>query len=196
MQINLLPREKVKKRSPYLEQGITAAISVVVTLVVLFSFWLYLLNKIDTLDKKILDTKVELEKLKKDEAKIAELKKSTQIYQQKVNVIKQLEKNKTGPVKILDEIAIRNPKRMWLNNLKYQGTKLTLEGIAVDNETIAQFMTNLEDSPEFMNVELQVAEETKVDEFMFKRFVLTATIESIKEPEAATEVSDKGKTKK
>ena len=196
MQINLLPREKIKKRSPYLEQVIIAAISVAVIVVFLFSFWLYLVNRIDTLDKKILDTKVELEKLKKDEAQIAELKKSTQMYQQKINVIKQLEKNKTGPVKILDEIAIRNPKRMWLNNLKYQGTKLTLEGIAVDNETIAQFMTNLEDSPEFMNVELQIAEETKVEKFMFKKFVLTATIESIKEPETTTEVSGKDKTKK
>jgi type IV pilus assembly protein PilN len=85
---------------------------------------------------------------------------------------------------------------MWLNTLKCQGAKLALEGVAVDNETIAQFMTNLEDSPEFENVELQFAEETKVEDYLFKKFSLTAIIKTIKDLEATQEASTSGEQKR
>ena len=192
MRINLLPREKVKKKSPYLDQGVIAVLSVSLALLIVIGIWVYLQRSADALDKKILDTKNELKKLKKDEEKIAELKKNTAVLEQKVKVIEQLEENKSGPAKNLASLAMGIvPERMWLNTLKCQGAKLILEGVAVDNETIAQFMTNLEDSFEFENVELQFAEETKVEDYLFKKFSLSATIKKIKDLEATQEASTK-----
>ncbi len=52
-------------------------------------------------------------------------------------------------------------------------------------------MTNLEDSPEFENVELQFAEETKVEDYLFKKFSLTAIIKTIKDLETTQEASTK-----
>jgi len=192
MRINLLPREKVKKKSPYLDQGVFAVLSVSLAILIVIGIWFYLQRSADALDKKILDTKNELQKLKKDEEKIAEHKKNTAVLEQKVKVIEQLEENKSGPAKNLASLATGIvPGRMWLNSLKCQGAKLALEGVAVDNETIAQFMTNLEDSPEFENVELQFAEETKVEDYLFKKFSLTAIIKTIKDLEATQEASTK-----
>jgi len=192
MRINLLPREKVKKKSPYLDQGVFALLSVSLAILIVIGIWFYLQRSADALDKKILDTKNELQKLKKDEEKIAEHKKNTAVLEQKVKVIEQLEENKSGPAKNLASLATGIvPGRMWFNTLKCQGSKLALEGVAVDNETIAQFMTNLEDSPEFENVELQFAEETKVEDYLFKKFSLTAIIKTIKDLETAQEASIK-----
>lgn len=192
MRINLLPREKVKKKSPYLDQGVFAVLSVSLAILIVIGIWFYLQRSADALDKKILDTKNELQKLKKDEEKITELKKNTAVLEQKVKVIEQLEENKSGPAKTLASLSTGIvPGRMWLSTLKCQGAKVALEGVAVDNETIAQFMTNLEDSPEFENVELQFAEETKVEDNLFKKFSLTAIIKTIKDLEITQEASAK-----
>jgi type IV pilus assembly protein PilN len=191
MRINLLPREKVKKKSPYLDQGVFAGLSVCLAILIVIGIWFYLQRSADALDKKILDTKNELQKLKKDEEKIAEHKKNTAVLERKVKVIEQLEENKSGPAKILASLATGIvPGRMWLSTLKCQGAKVALEGVAVDNETIAQCMTNLEDSPEFENVELQFAEETKVEGYLFKKFSLTAIIKTIKDLEATQEAQE------
>ena len=192
MKINLLPREKIKKKSPYFDQGVFAIALVCLAILVVIGIWFYLQRSADALDKKILDTKNELQKLKKDEEKIAELKNSTAILEQKVKVIEQLEENKSGPAKILASLATGIvPGRMWLTTLKCQGAKIAIEGVAVDNETIAHFMTNLEDSPEFENVELQFAQETKVEDYLFKKFSLTATITTLKDLETIQEASAK-----
>jgi type IV pilus assembly protein PilN len=71
-------------------------------------------------------------------------------------VIKELERNKTGPVRLLDEIATAVPKdKLWLTSLKESGGMLTLTGTAMDNETVALFMTNLEQSEHVSTVDLQ-----------------------------------------
>ena len=193
MRINLLPREKAKKKSPYLEQGVFAALSLGLVFIILIGIRFYIQRNVEALDKKILDTKNELQKLKKDEEKIAELKKNAGVIEQKVKVIEQLENNKSGPAKILAGISTSIvPGRMWLTNLRCQGSKLTIDGIAADNETIAQFMTNLEDSPEFENVELRVAEGNKIESYIFKKFALTSTITTNMNLEKTEKASAKG----
>jgi type IV pilus assembly protein PilN len=107
-------------------------------------------------------------------------------------VIEQLEENKSGPAKILASLSTGIVReRMWLTNLKCQGAKLALNGVAFDNETIAQFMNNLENSPEFENVELQFSEEAKVDDYLLKKFSLTTTLKAIKSLESIQEASTK-----
>ncbi|MFH1491046.1 MAG: PilN domain-containing protein, partial [Pseudomonadota bacterium] len=71
-------------------------------------------------------------------------------------VIKELEKNKTGPVHLLEEISKAVPKdKLWLNNLSESKGNLTLTGTAMDNETVALFMTRLEKSDFIQTVDLE-----------------------------------------
>jgi type IV pilus assembly protein PilN len=91
---------------------------------------------------------------------------------------------------------------MWLTQLKSQGALLTLDGISIDNETIAQFMTNLENSGQFENVELKFAQETKIENYILKKFSVTAILRVMKEveeekpEEAAKDRAKKKKRKK
>ncbi|MBW1679251.1 MAG: PilN domain-containing protein, partial [Deltaproteobacteria bacterium] len=160
-----------------------ALIAVVLVLLILFVFKIKVKGKVEELDHKIISTKNELKELEKSEVKIEELKVSELIFQRKIDVIKKLEQRKTGPVYMLDEIALRIPGEMWVTQLKSQGALLTLDGISIDNETIAQFMTNLENSGQFENVELKFAQETKNEDYILKKFSVTAILKVMKEVE-------------
>ncbi len=74
------------------------------------------------------------------EAKRAELKK-------KIDTIRKLKEQQQGPVHILDELSRALPDLVWLTNLKLAGATVTLRGMALDENAIANYMTNLEASP-------------------------------------------------
>ena len=181
MKINLLPRDKIKKGPVYIEQLFVAGGLIALTIIILMAVLVYFQSSVRALDKKIAETEKELEELKSKEVQIEEYKKANQTLDQKVGVIEQLKKRKSGPAKMLAEIADRLPEKMWITSLRTKGLALALEGVAIDNETIADFMTRLEASPEFENVELKVAQETRVEGLTLKKFSLTASILAMKD---------------
>lgn len=181
IRINLLPKKEIKKRAALLEQGVVAGIAVIVVLAGLVLFYLHAQAKVAALDEDIAKTKQELKELEKKKAQIEEYKAAELIVQRKIDVIKKLEQQKSGPVLMLDEIAKVIPPKMWLTQLKTQGSSLTMEGIAIDNPTIAEFMTKLEGTNQFANIELQVSQETKIDDYELKKFTISLVLKVMKE---------------
>jgi len=193
--INLLPKKEVRRETTLVKHGIIASISLLVALIVLFLCSAKIKTKINLIDNQTTTIKSELAELKENKKKIEELKVSEAIFQKKIDVIKKLEKRKIGPVKILDEIATIIPEKMWLNELKSQKTRLCFDGVAIDNETIAFFMTNLENSDQFNDVELKVAQEIEVDDYMLKNFSLTCNVKAMQEIEEEASSEDGNKEK-
>jgi type IV pilus assembly protein PilN len=72
----------------------------------------------------------------------------------KMEVIKTLEKNKSGPVRMLDQIASCLPGNIWLTELEQKDKTLTIDGRTSDNISISRYMLNLEASPNFQGVTL------------------------------------------
>ena len=63
----------------------------------------------------------------------------------KTGVINSLETTKKAPVFLLDSMTSMLVKnRMWLTSMNYKGQDIAINGIAMDEKTIADFMTNLE----------------------------------------------------
>jgi type IV pilus assembly protein PilN len=109
----------------------------------------------------------EIEKLKKD--------KTTQ--ETKLNVIKTLKQGSQDSVHVMDEIATLTPaKRVWLKNLAMSGYSLRIEGIALDNATIAQFMNNIVSSDYFSGAELAKSSQTVIAGAKLKAFSLLIAI--------------------
>lgn len=73
---------------------------------------------------------------------------------QKLAVIARLKKNKLGPVRVLDDLNLAVPTRSWLTQVTEADGKFTLYGRALDNQTVADFMRELEASDYFSNVDL------------------------------------------
>lgn len=155
IKINLLPFRAARKR-----ENVRRQVSIYL-LCILFLFCLMGYLHV-SLSSQLADLKVREESLRKElksyaaiTREIAKLKKDTQDLNTKLGVIKSLEKQRVGPVLLLAEIARAVPlDRLWLNSVLETSGRLTLQGTAMDNHTVALFMTQLEKAPHINAVDL------------------------------------------
>ena len=166
IKINLLPFRAAKKRENVKRQVTVYGLVVVLLLAGMFYFFFQLNSQLAQLQDQHQKLKQELDGYEKTLARIAELEKKSKEIKTKLDVIKELEDKKTGPIRLLDEIAMAVPKdKLWLTALSETAGVLILSGTAMDNETVALFMTNLEKSPHIVSVELQSAKLTHLAQF-------------------------------
>jgi type IV pilus assembly protein PilN len=156
IRINLLPFRAARKK-----ENIRRQVSIF-GLTVLFMFTLmgYILwdlsSTLSSVKAERLQKEKELATFAQTNKKLADLKKKTTEMRGKLEVIRGLEKQKSGPVHLLEEIARAVPKeKLWLRSLREKSGVLVLEGTAMDNETVALFMTNLEKSADISSVDLK-----------------------------------------
>jgi len=176
IKINLLLARKEKKRVGLRKEIVVLILSVVllVALIILFQW---------RLEKETEETLAKISKTKKDIAyykslttEVEKKKEEQKMLQDRLNIINSLRKEKATPAKVLDELSIDKPEKLHLESLKKDGSKLGIEGIALDDETIANFMTNLRKSKLFKNVDLIVSEQVEQSKVKLKKFILSCEI--------------------
>ena len=156
IRINLLPFRAARKRENIRRQVTISALFVVFSIVLMIYILVERNTKLSELKDTENDKRVELAKFQKDLKEIKDLERQTKEIETKLNVIKDLEKGKTGPVRLLDELSQAIPRdQLFLKSLKEKGGSLSLSGTAMDNETVALFMDNLKKSEHITSVELQ-----------------------------------------
>lgn len=80
----------------------------------------------------------------------------------KIEAIKKLKSQSQVSVHLLDEIAKVTPANsLWLNSLKQTGATISLDGVALDNTTVAEYMKKIEASP-FLQAPVLVNSSRKV----------------------------------
>ena len=128
---------------------------------------------------------------------IALLNKEIKIVETRLEVIKGLENDKTGALQLLEEVALSAPvERLWLNSLSESKGLLTLQGSAMDNNTVASFMTSLGKAEHISNVDLKSTQLQDFPQYKLKAatFVLTCKTSFRKsKPEPAKKGAKKGK---
>jgi type IV pilus assembly protein PilN len=85
---------------------------------------------------------------------VAAFKKKKSQLEKKIDVIEGLDRARSGPVRMLAELASRTPERLWLTQLTTKGAMVTIKGKSLDNELVAQFLGELVDSKYFDGVDL------------------------------------------
>jgi type IV pilus assembly protein PilN len=176
IKINLLLARKEKKKVGLRKEIVVLIASLVILLAgLLVVQWRLEKEKEDTLSK-ISDTKKEIAYYKSLTTEVVKAKEAQKTLQDKLNVINTLRKEKAGAAKVLDELSIDKPEKIQLESLKKDGSKLGIEGIALDDETIANFMTNLRKSKLFKGVDLIVSEQVEQSKIKLKKFILSCEI--------------------
>jgi type IV pilus assembly protein PilN len=178
IRVNLLMARAVRRKV-----GLRKEISIFVFVLVLLFFiiglfqWIYW-NQSTGLQDQIKVQKGKLEKLRALKKQIEKYKANIKLLDKKLEVIVELKKNKKKPVQILDVLSTNIPDKMSLRSLKKQGAKLELSGWALDDEVIANFMTNLQRSRYFTGVELIITERFKPAgaDVNIKKFTITSTV--------------------
>ncbi len=176
IKINLLLAKKEKKKAGIRKEIIVLIASVVFLLIVLIFFqWKMNEAKKDLL-VEISEKEKEIARNKSLTSELNQAKESNKLLSDKLNVINSLRKEKASPARVLDELSIDKPERIQFESLKKEGAKLVVEGIALDDETVANFMENLRKSKIFKNVDLGISEQIEQSKIKLKKFTITCEI--------------------
>lgn len=178
IKINLLPVRAAKKKETLRQQISVAVMSLVLVLIVIGYFHFRIVKNIEEVTTKIASTEGELQKTKAQIGEVSKFKEAKKVLENKLGVIESLKKGKAGPVKMLDELSSVTPEKLWLNSFKEQGGGINIEGTAISNEVIAQFMTDMEKSSNFKDIELVVTEQIEQGGVKMKKFSLTGKLET------------------
>ncbi len=155
VRINLLPVRISKKKEAGSRQ--LAAIVAVLLLGVAGNWVWASLRAGDLADreKRIARTRADLAQLDKIIGEVKSLRAQQQELRAKLDVLDKLKQGRTGPVKMLDDLATIIPKRLWLKKMEERGGKVTFEGTASSIDDVSLFMTALKGSRYFGDVELK-----------------------------------------
>jgi type IV pilus assembly protein PilN len=176
IKINLLKARKEKKKIGVRKEMILFILSMVVVLGLLLVAHWYITGEKDKTVAQINNTKKEIEYYKSLRVEFEKAKEQQKILQDKLNVINLLRKEKSSSAKVLDELSIDKPDKVYFESVKKDGARLGIEGVALDDETVANFMTNLRKSKLFKNVDLIVTEQIEVSKIPLKKFILSCEI--------------------
>ena len=172
IRINLLPFRAARKKENIRRQISIFLLSLVLVVIVATWFSFVLSGKIESLDNQIKETRAQVDKYNKINKEIDEIKKKLDILNKKIEVIRSLDLTRKAPVELLDDIStLIVEKQMWLTGLEEKTGAVKIVGIALDNPTIAEFMTRIEASEKYDDVKLlSINQDTSVKGLQLKRF--------------------------
>lgn len=184
IRVNLLPREEKSQRrssSPGFELKVGDMLMPVVVLgaaaLVIAGTALSQRSRAAGLEKSISLVDSESRALAPQIARVNQLAKERAELDLRMGVITKLEKGRTQSVKLMDDLARCVPDHLWLTGATQDANNsLRLEGVTYSNLVVSDFMSRLERSPQFANVELSVAERGNVTDKHVVKFQLTCSV--------------------
>ncbi len=159
VRINLLPIRLELRKKAMVEHVVLIGLCVLLTLIFVWFLQASVISQRESLIREVATTKLEIKKLTAEAGEIEKFKQQKQELEQKLDVIRDLNAKKTGPVEVLDELSTIIPEKAWLISLSNIGDNMVLDGQAIDNTTIATFMKQLQSSKHFDNVTLVLSQQ-------------------------------------
>ncbi|MCI5223770.1 MAG: pilus assembly protein PilN [Candidatus Electrothrix sp. AR4] len=186
IRINLLPVRQMKQKAQAKMQLFAGAVALIAVLVLLSIGAGYLGIKVSNLENKIAHLETRKKELQKTLDIIKELEKKKALVEKQIDIVHELENKSILTVRIIDAVARITPhERMWLTSLDQGAGTLKLNGMALDNRTIAKYLEDLKDSPYITNVTLASSSLTKYAGRNLKSFVLSCSVALPAPPEEA-----------
>jgi Tfp pilus assembly protein PilN len=139
-------------------------------------YWYHLNNLGKAIDDKVKVAEQRNRELADVKAKFLDRQNQANLYQRRVDVIKQLHDGQTGPVNLMAMMGetINNTEAVWLNKMDDQGTSVSLEGTALSTDAVANLIANLQKTGFFRNVEIkETFQDEQVKEMQAFQFTLT-----------------------
>lgn len=174
IRINLLPFRTARKKENVRRQLTILLSSLFLAIISLFYINIELNSRVQEVDSKVKYIKSEITKYEKINKEIAEIKGKLEVLKTKLDVIKELETNRYEPIRLIDAMTnLVVPNRMWFVSFDTTGKTVNISGVAVDSQTIADFMTRLEGAKLFEAVNLKAIKKQMVKQANLKSFEIS-----------------------
>lgn len=154
IRINLLPIKETERAMGRRQQvSLVALAAAVAVLFMIIPFGLQS-RKLAALEGQIQQVNAQIQQYNTQVREVHELDRLKREVETKLRIIEALNQKRVGPSRVLDDLSISTPDNLWLIDFTESGNAATLTGLALDNETIARFMRQLQSSPYFHGVDL------------------------------------------
>lgn len=182
IRINLLGRARPKPQRQAVPLEATLQVvfflaAMVVALGVLYYNWHSTNEQITEVRLHIQKQSGEKARLEKLKMQVDEFERQKGVLQQRINIIEQLQRNRTGGQELLNALAdtVTRTDTLWLTSLNRQGNGLTIVGTAGSINAVANFITQLKHSGYFDQIEIKEStQDTKNSDIQTFAFTLTA----------------------
>jgi len=175
IRINLLPGPKGKQAKPQYDVRAQVLLGAGVIVIVLAGCWWYsasLDSELEAQQEEKASREKQVAQLKEQVKQVQDFEQKKKLLEDKNRVIDQLEQSRLGPVKVLDHVSQSlEPLKVWLTRLGVSSDAVELEGRALTNDDVVEFVNNLRRTDYFTNISLQeskAAVENKINLYQFK----------------------------
>ena len=155
IRINLLAveRERTKRKSTGISvaQRVTLACSLILVVTAAgVGWWFWSLGQQSAqLDRDILAAEQEIQRLRSVLGQVQQFETQRVQLRQRVALIEELQRGRSAPVHMLDEISQSVPDRLWLTQIEQAEGVLTIEGRTTVLTALSDFVASLENSGYF-----------------------------------------------
>lgn len=169
IRINLLgqARPKAAKKAVPLEatvQVIFLLVAIGLAAVVLGITFVQQKKELDATNTKIQSLRAEKASLQQVKEDVTKFEAQKAILQQRIDVIEELQRNRTGAQDLMQQVAntVVRVDALWLTSMTQNGNTLQIQGEAGSINAVANFLTQLKRSGYFDKIEIQEARENDI----------------------------------
>ncbi len=176
IRINLLPVPKVRRLEKLIVHGV---LGLVIIGAVMGACYLVTLGKkasLTAINGQIQQKEQMIRELQAQVGQVDQYKEKAKSLEAQLSVIRSLEKGRSGPVKLMDELTEIVPRRIFVTSVKETAKTLTMEGMAESGATVADFLDNLKTAKYFDDVKLEDITAQEASGHKLQRFKLTMRV--------------------
>ncbi|HET6923796.1 MAG TPA: PilN domain-containing protein [Anaeromyxobacteraceae bacterium] len=176
IRINLLPVRVSKKTIAGKQQLLLFGLVVVLGLILNLLWQQSRAADLRSREAKLKRTREDIAQLEKIIGEVKNIKEQQAALKEKLDILEKLKAGRSGPVRMLDELATLTPKRLELKKMEEKAAgALQFDGSAGSIDDVSAFMSALKASRYFTAVELKKTTAATRKAFRIVDFTITAT---------------------
>jgi len=156
--INLLPVREAKRKADVRQLGMQFLLAFILAGAGIGFTHSHIVTRISSSEQRIRQMEADIKQFQPQLDQVAAFRKKKAALEKKIEVIEDLDRARSGPVRVMDELASHMPEKLWLTSLTTEGNSISLKGEGMDNELVAVLMRSLNESPYFEKVDLRGTE--------------------------------------
>lgn len=176
IRVNLLPIKELKAEVSRRRELTIGGIALGITALVLLALYLYQSYQLSSLGRELAGLRSEIQALNVKIKEVGDLQNKIKEFTSKNKIIDDLNKKKIGPVRVMESLAAATPPSLWLTEFKDSSGNLVMNGLAVDNQTVAEFLKALSSFDYFKDVELVETTQPGPGGGPYKKFSIKTTV--------------------
>nr|WP_320116435.1 PilN domain-containing protein [uncultured Desulfuromonas sp.] len=175
--INLLPVKAAQKKVQLRNQVIIMSVAITLVIVACVLVQISIRSDIEAVTAEISKNRAEISRLQNKIGEVNRFKALQEELKNKLAVLESLKAAKSGPVHLMDDLISALPENLWVIDFKEKAGSISLKGIGLSEDDVANFMTNLEASPYYRNVRLKITKQKTEGGLRLQEFELLCNAE-------------------